>query len=143
MKAALLLPFFVCVFTPAFSQTEKDRQAILSILDRQTAEWNAGNIDAFMKGYWESDSLAFVGANGPTYGYINTFNNYKKRYPDRATMGTLKFEILRLHFITPVAATVIGKWNLNRPEKGNVGGFYTLVFKNIKGQWLIVSDHTS
>lgn len=127
----------------AMAQSGTDRKVILATLDRQTADWNAGNIDAFMHGYWESDSLMFVGKNGVTYGYENTYKGYLKRYPDRATMGTLKFDILNVSFPGKGVAFVVGKWHLTRPEAGDVGGHYTLLWRKIKGKWTIVCDHTS
>ncbi len=133
----------MCISLSSLAQSNTDRKTILALLERQTNDWNTGNIDAFMEGYWKSDSLAFVGAKGPTYGWQNTLDNYKKRYPDRATMGTLKFDILRLQFIGKGVAMLIGKWHLTRPEKGDVGGHYTLVFRKIDNKWVIISDHTS
>ena len=127
----------------AMAQSGADRKVILATLDRQTTDWNAGNIDAFMHGYWESDSLMFVGKNGVTYGYENTYQGYLKRYPDRATMGTLKFDILNVSFPGKGVAFVVGKWHLTRPEAGDVGGHYTLLWRKIKGKWTIVCDHTS
>ena len=120
-----------------------DKDAIIKLMNKQETDWNVGNIPSFMEGYWRSDSLAFVGANGPTYGWQNTLDNYNRRYPDRATMGTLKFTILKLQILDKTVATVIGKWQLTRPEKGDIGGHFTLVFRKIKGKWLIISDHTS
>ncbi len=139
-----ILIFLVLLFTTGLmAQSKNDRAAILSILDRQTADWNAGNIDSFMNGYLESDSLMFVGKNGVTYGYQNTYENYLKRYPDRATMGTLKFTILNLSFPGNDVAFVVGKWHLTRPQAGDIGGHYTLLWRKIKGKWVIVCDHTS
>lgn len=129
--------------TLGFAQKSVDEKAILQLLQKQEDDWNAGDVNAFMEGYWKSDSLAFIGAKGPMYGWKNTLDNYKVRYPDRAAMGTLKFTILRLNALDKNAYFVIGKWHLTRPEKGDIGGHYTLVFRKIGGKWLIVSDHTS
>lgn len=129
--------------TPSPGQTPADRQTILAILDRQTADWNAGLVDKFMRGYWQSDSLTFVGKIGITKGYAATLANYKKRYPDRDSMGKLRFDILKLDFPAPGLAYVIGKWQLTRPKIGDAGGHYTLLWKKINGKWLIVSDHSS
>ena len=96
-----------------------------------------------MHGYWPSDSLTFVGSAGITYGYHATLSNYKKRYPDRASMGTLAFTILKLEFPAPNVAYVIGKWHLTRPKVGDVGGHFTLLWRKIRGQWVIISDHSS
>jgi ketosteroid isomerase-like protein len=124
-------------------QLSRDRNAILTTLKRQTNDWNAGRVDKFMVGYWPSDSLTFVGKAGITYGYEATLANYKKRYPDRASMGTLKFDILLLDFPSPNVAYVIGRFHLTRPKIGDADGHFTLLWRRIKKRWVIVSDHSS
>ncbi len=125
------------------AQSKKDIDQIHSIMNRQAADWNQGHIASFMKGYWESDSLMFVGKSGVTYGYKATYDNYMKRYPDRATMGILKFDFINLSFHGRDVAFLVGKFHLTRPEKGDLSGFYTLLWRKIKGEWVIVCDHTS
>ena len=38
----------------------KDKTAIRKLMAEQVAAWNSGNIDAFMQGYWKSDSLLLL-----------------------------------------------------------------------------------
>jgi ketosteroid isomerase-like protein len=120
----------------------KDEQSIRKILTSQTEQWNNGNLDAFMVGYWNNDSLLFVGKNGPTYGYKNTLANYKKGYPDTVAMGKLKFNILKVQSLAPDCYFVLGKFMLQR-SIGNLSGHFTLLFKKIDQQWVIVVDHSS
>lgn len=120
----------------------QDKQAILKVMDKQREAWNNGDIDAFMQTYWKSDSLMFVGKSGPTYGWQNTLDNYKRGYPDKAAMGTLTFKILKVNLIDKTNAFVLGGWKLKR-EKDAPGGYFTLWFRKIKGEWLIVCDHSS
>ena len=40
-----------------------------AMMDVQQSLWNAGSIDDFMKLYWQSDSLEFIGSKGITYGW--------------------------------------------------------------------------
>jgi len=127
----LLLFFMVAGVPPLRAQTPQDRRAILAVLDRQVADWNAGNVEAFMRGYWASDSLTFVGKAGVTYGYAATLANYRRRYPDRASMGTLRFEIVRLYFPARRTAYVIGRWHLTRPQVGDAGGSFTLLWRRL------------
>ncbi len=127
----------------AYAQTGDDKKQILNILDRQTKAWNEGKVVDFMNGYWESDSLMYIGKSGVTYGYNATLERYKKNYPDKTTMGTLKFDIIKVNFISKDTCFVVGKWHLIRPEKGDVGGHYTLLWRKIKGKWVIVADHSS
>jgi ketosteroid isomerase-like protein len=138
----LLLTLFSLLTLSSLSAQTKDEQTIRSILADQTVQWNKGDIDAFMKGYWNNDSLLFVGKNGPTYGYQKTLSNYKKSYPDAAAMGKLSFELLKVQQLSPDCYFVLGKWALTR-SIGNVGGAYTLIFRKINNQWVIVSDHSS
>ncbi|GAB3340812.1 hypothetical protein GCM10027299_54550 [Larkinella ripae] len=143
MKNLYSLLLFLLTIPAIRAQTPADRKAILGILDRQTTDWNAGNTEAFMNGYWPSDSLTFVGKVGVTYGYNATLSNYKRRYPDRESMGTLKFTILKLEFQAKDVAYVIGKFHLTRLKVGDAEGHFTLLWRKIKGKWLIVSDHSS
>ncbi len=142
MKKLLLLLICLNCFV-AKAQTSDDKKQILTILDRQTKAWNDGKVSEFMIGYWESDSLMYIGKSGVTYGYNSTLERYKKNYPDKSTMGTLKFDIIKVDFISKDAYFVVGKWHLTRPEKGDVGGHYTLLWRKIKGNWVIVADHSS
>src|SRR5690349_591583 len=125
-----------------FTPGDKDEQEIRALMARQNQAWNEGNIDAFMKGYWESDSLLFIGKSGVTHGYQNTLDNYKKSYSDTAKMGKLFFDILEVRKLSPDYRWVLGKWFLKR-SVGDVGGHYTLLFRKIKGRWVIVADHSS
>ena len=118
-----------------------DETGIRDVLAKQEKAWNDGNIEEFMKGYWNSDSLQFVGSK-ITRGWQSTLERYKATYPDRATMGSLKFEFYRFSFITPQSCLVTGRYTLTR-EQDQPTGLFTLLLKNISGKWVIVYDHTS
>ncbi|WP_092670240.1 YybH family protein [Hymenobacter arizonensis] len=117
--------------------------AIRQVLTTQTAAWNRGDIPGFMEGYWKSDSLVFLGRKGPTYGWQQTLDNYKKGYPDAAAMGQLDFSGLRVTVLNPNAAQVIGRWHLARPVAGDVQGHFLLVMRQIDGKWVVAADHTN
>jgi ketosteroid isomerase-like protein len=123
------------------AQSSAER-SIRNTLARQTAAWNSGNLQEFMNGYWQNDSLMFIGKSGITYGWTNTLNNYKKSYPDTAAMGKLHFDILSIKKLSGKYQHVVGKWFLTR-SIGNVGGHFTLLFKKIHGIWQVVADHSS
>lgn len=120
----------------------KDEQAIRKLMNDQIIAWNNGSIEEFMKGYWNSDSLMFVGKNGISYGYGGVLDRYKKNYRDTAEMGKLFYTLLKLEPLDSNYYYVIGKWFLKR-SVGDIGGIFSLVFHRINGKWLIVSDHTS
>lgn len=112
------------------------------VLHNQEKAWNDGDLEGFMKGYWKSDSLMFVGKSGITYGWQKTLDNYKKGYPDTAAMGKLHFDILDMKPVSEDNYFIIGKWHLIR-SIGNIGGYFSLLFRKINGEWLIICDHTS
>jgi ketosteroid isomerase-like protein len=140
MKKLFLL---FALFTVCFNVFSQKKEDILQVMARQQNNWNGGDIEKFMEDYLKSDELQFIGSKGIVKGWQATKERYLKSYPDRATMGQLKFDILEVDFHSKKTAWVLGKWYLTRPEKGDVGGYFTLIFKKVKGKWLIVSDHTS
>lgn len=119
-----------------------DIAEIEKVLAMQEAAWNNGDLEGYMQGYWNNDSLAFIGKSGITYGWQQTLSNYQKSYPDKAAMGQLKFTLLRKHQQSPKSAYIVGKWHLER-EAGNLEGYFSLLWRKIKGRWVIVSDHSS
>ena len=142
MKKYFTLLLLTGSFIITLHAQSKDELAIRAVMDEQIKTWNSGNIDAFMQTYWKSDSLLFVGSKGPTYGWQTTLEGYKKRYPDTITMGKLDFEILQIKPLSAEYSFVLGKWHLKRTI-GDAGGYFTLLFRKINGNWLIVADHTS
>ena len=129
-------------FTLKVFAQSRDETAIRNIMNEQTKAWNSGDIEGFMKGYWENDSLMFIGKSGITYGWTNTLNNYRKGYPDTAAMGKLSFNIISVKKLSKEYYYVIGKWYLQR-SIGDLSGHYTLLFKKENGHWVIIADHSS
>lgn len=126
-----------------YSQTSKSHEnAIKEVMHAQTLAWNKADIEGFMQGYWQSDSLKFIGKNGIKYGWKTTLENYKKSYPNADAMGQLTFTILEIEVCADNDAFVIGQWELKR-KADNVGGYFTLFWKKKNGKWVIVADHTS
>jgi len=134
----LLSVFF---FFTAAAQ-DKDEKEIRDLLSQQTRDWNKGNIDAFMSGYWKNDSLMFIGQNGLTYGYQQTNNNYKRNYSDTAKMGQLTFDILHTKRLSQEFYFIVGKFFLKRTV-GDLSGHFTLLFRKVNGSWVIIADHSS
>ena len=138
----LLLSFCLMCSTCLLAAQSKDEKAILQMLDNQNQAWNRGDISGFMKGYWENDSLMFIGKSGVTYGYQNTLENYKKGYPDTAAMGKLTTTQIKMIRVSKEYYFIVGKWYLKR-SIGDISGHDNLLVRKIKGQWVVVADHSS
>jgi ketosteroid isomerase-like protein len=115
---------------------------IEAILTAQAEAWNRGDIDAFMKYYWNSDELTFSSGGETTRGWTRTRQRYHNRYPTRDQMGQLRFSQLETTLLGDSAALVLGRWRLDR-EMSPVTGNFSLIMRHIEGQWLIIHDHTS
>lgn len=121
---------------------DSPRAAITAVLAEQQAAWNRGDVDAFMKGYWDSPDLTFSGSSGITRGWQPVLARYRKNYPDQKAMGHLDFSALEVRPLGKDAALVLGRWHLQR-DSDQLGGVFTLVFQRFPDGWRIIHDHTS
>jgi len=117
------------------------KKQIRKVMKTQEYAWSQGDITGFMKGYWKSDSLKFVGSRGITYGWQTTLENYKKSYPDTKTMGKLHFDIELIEKLSVDTYYLIGRYTLQR-EKDKPSGYFNLIWRKIKGNWKIITDMT-
>mgnify|MGYP000903147269 FL=1 len=114
MKKTILL-FSLILFSAQLTIAQnKDFKKIKELMTTQSEAWNKGDIDGFMQTYWKSDKLQFIGSNGPTYGWQNTVDRYKKSYPSKEAMGFLTFDIINLDKRSRRVISVVGKWHLKR-----------------------------
>lgn len=143
MKRGIISLFvFILLLTFSSSYSQPDEADIRKVLVEQVEAWNTGSVENFMKGYWQNDSLLFIGKAGVTYGWQKTMDNYKKNYPDNSAMGNLTFNLSEFKPLSPEYYFVVGKWHLQRTA-GDIGGHFSLLFRKINGMWLIVADHSS
>jgi len=140
MKKMILITLLFCAWITCFAQ---DKAAIVKVMTDQQSAWNRADIEGFMHGYWKSDSLMFIGKAAPVYGWQKTLDRYKKAYPGKAGMGELTFNIMQVKVLDSSNAFVLGGWGLTLENGKTPGGYFTLWFRKIKGEWKIVCDHTS
>lgn len=137
------LTLLILLALPLMGQTQtKDIEAVKRILIQQSVDWNKGDIDAFMEYYWKSEDLQFIGSGGVIKGWQATLERYKRTYPDRDAMGQLTFDILEVHQLSRKVIMLTGKYTLER-KNDRPTGYFILMWKKMKGKWLIVADHTS
>lgn len=126
----------------ALTNPQAVEDTIRQVLQTQQQAWNDGDIDRFMRSYWKSNELTFSSGGKVTRGWQATLEGYKQRYATRQEMGSLAFSELEITPLGHDAALVLGNWRLTR-ETDTPGGKFSLVFRRIDDQWLIVHDHTS
>jgi peptidoglycan/xylan/chitin deacetylase (PgdA/CDA1 family)/ketosteroid isomerase-like protein len=128
------------------------RDQVRALLKRQADDWNRGDLEAFCSAY--DDDAAFVAADGLTRGRAAVLDRYRRRYPDRAAMGTLTLEVVELRDVwgpevtplgdaTPGAihgASVVARWSLRREGAPPAQGHTLLVLRRTGDAWRIVQD---
>jgi beta-aspartyl-peptidase (threonine type) len=116
--------------------------AILVVLTDQVDAWNRGEVEGYMKGYWESDSTVFLSGGSMARGYQELLARYRKSYGTREKMGKLEFSELTIRLLSRRAAMATGIWRLYRATDEPWGRF-TLIFEKKPEGWRITHDHTS
>ena len=139
MPRLLLLLTLALTLNAATPETE-----IRKVLDDQVQAWNRGDIPAFMTGYEDSPNTTFVGKE-ISKGYTTVLERYRKTYPTKEKMGTLRFSELEIRLLGKDHALVIGHFHLDRtPEAGGeAAGIFTLTFQKTSKGWKVIVDHTS
>jgi len=142
--SASSVPTTVFPSTAASSEQRSDPFVveIRAIIQAQQEAWNRGDIDGFMNGYARSKSTIFASEDTVTRGWQTVRDRYKKKYSDRARMGTLKFSNLEIMPLGADSAVALGRWKLKR-AKDQPHGRFSLIFRKTADGWRIVHDHTS
>jgi uncharacterized protein (TIGR02246 family) len=142
MRPVHLMLVFAVVLT-ARAQIASE-SAIRQLLDKQTVDWNRGDVDAFMQGYEDSPNTTFVGQT-VQYGYATIRDRYRKLYATPAAMGKLTFSHLAIRVLDSGYAIATGNFHLERTPTGggNADGIFSLVFKNEPSGWKIILDHSN
>ena len=140
----LFLPLLTLVLAASSPAQIAPEAAIWQLLDQQTADWNRGDVEAFMKAYEDSPTTTFVGQT-VQYGYATILERYRKLYTTPAAMGKLTFSHLAIRVLDADYAVATGNFHLDRTTAGggNADGIFSLLFKRDSSGWKIILDHTS
>ncbi|WP_435008518.1 YybH family protein [Tundrisphaera lichenicola] len=118
--------------------------AIKAVLDKQEADWNKGDLDAFLEGYWHSPEVVFQSGGDRHDGFDAMRERYQKRYKaEGKAMGKVAFSKVEIKTLGADSAFVRGAWKLELPDGKKPGGLFTLIVRKFPDGWKIVHDHTS
>src|ERR1051326_6677961 len=84
------MKFLLILLTPVLV-AQSTEQAIRRVMDRQTADWNRGDVRAFMQGYDDSEATLFIGSSVER-GYQRVLERFLSRYGTKDKMGRLTFD---------------------------------------------------
>ena len=138
-----LLVLALTLSIPSWAESTTE-SAIHHLMDQQAADWNRGDVDAFMKAYEDAPTTTFVGKT-VEYGYATIRERYKRIYPTGEGMGKLTFTHLAIRELDPDYAIATGNFHLERTAAGggNADGIFSLVLKKDPQGWKIILDHSN
>lgn len=123
---------------------EDSVRAVRELLDRQVVDWNRGDLDAFLGGYWKSPHVVFQSGGQRYDGWEAMRARYRHRYQaEGKSMGRLAFSSLEIEPLGPESMLARGGWRLTMPDGTKPGGLFTLIVRKFPDGWKIVHDHTS
>lgn len=129
--------------------------AIRTLLAEQAAAWSRGDVEEFVSAY--AEEALFVSPSGLTRGRDEVLARYRRRYPDRAAMGSLTLDVIELRLTAGGevsmlgdarpgdvhGARVVARWTLSYPadaEREEATGLTLIVLERRGGRWWIVED---
>jgi len=139
--ASYLLISLALVMSIVYSMSAEDpAKEIQSALDQQMQAWNNGNIEGYMKYYWNSEKLTFQSGDKRMMGWKTLLEMYKTKYSGE-NMGKLEFSDIVINKISSDYAYILGRWKVIR--KDTKEGVFTLIMKRLPDGWRIIHDHSS
>jgi ketosteroid isomerase-like protein len=143
MKIILVVLFISCCTSGFAQKMNKAEAAIMANFAEQERSWSAHDLEGYVKAYHPSEKTKTIGRSGITYGVDNIIKNYQKYYTTE-NMGSLFFDEISIDKLNSKYYYVLGRFNLDYgSEKDMSQGYFSVIMKKIKGEWLIVADHSS
>lgn len=118
---------------------------VRAMLADSVEAWNRADIEEFVSFYEDAPETTFIGREVVRGGAGAILGRYRRQYPTKETMGTLRFSGIAVRRLSDEFALVAGEFHLTRSEAGggDAHGRYTLVVRKTPDGWKIIHDHTS
>src|SRR2546427_3222640 len=135
----------VCVFVFFFFFFSSRRRHT-----RFDCDWSSdvcsSDLEAFCSVY--DEDATYASPSGLVRGPAAVLGRYRKRYPDRAAMGTLRLEVLETRAAADPdgdrgavqGVSILARWRLAYPDKPEASGLTLLVLRPRESGWAIVQD---
>jgi uncharacterized protein (TIGR02246 family) len=116
---------------------------ITSQLDRAAADWNRGDLEAFLADYAPESTTTFVDGRRARHGFDFIRQNYAPRFAPGARRDSLHFEEIEARSLAADLALVTARFVLMRDRTVTASGPFTLVMEHRPVGWRILHDHSS
>jgi len=129
------------------SNSPADRAALtrdmVAQLARAAADWNRGDLKAFLSDYAAESTTTFVDGRRARHGFDFIRQNYAPRFEPGARRDSLHFEEVEVRPLSSTLALVTARFILARGGKTTASGPFTLVMEQRPAGWKILHDHSS
>lgn len=124
------------------ADAEREKQAILAVIQRMESAWNRGDFRGYMEGFANPDVI-FVSRGEFQKDWQGTLDHYIRDYGSSVeTRGTLHFFDIKIEMLAPDAAQLISRYQLDRPAHAQ-DGINTRLMRKRAGRWVIALNHVS
>jgi uncharacterized protein (TIGR02246 family) len=134
-------------YRPTAAQRATVRTELEAMLTRAAANWNRGDLDAFMGDYLPGDSTTYIGSRGIVRGPAAIRTGYARLFTGEIVRDSLSFTVLDVDPVAPDVANLIAQYILTRRVDGRDSvtsrGPTSLLVRRVDGRWRIVHDHSS
>jgi hypothetical protein len=144
MRTDRLLPSslaFLMLAANACQSAPIDRDEAVRVLTAQAAQWNEGDLRAFVATYWDGPELTFFGKSGLTRGRDDLLATYERNYPTAKERGQLSFDIVDFAPLGASHALLLGRYRIEGEVPSR--GVFSLVLAQQDGRIVILHDHTT
>jgi uncharacterized protein (TIGR02246 family) len=116
---------------------------IVAQLSRAAADWNRGDLEAFLSDYAPESTTTFVDGRRARHGIEFIRKNYARWFAPDARRDSLHFEEVETRRLSPTLALVTARFILQRADSVTASGPFTLVMERRPEGWRILHDHSS
>ena len=139
--APLALLLAGCAAAPPPDTAAIPREEAVSVLTAQAAQWNEGDLEAFVATYWDGPELTFYGKSGLARGRQDLLATYRRNYPTAKERGHLSFEVVDFRELPAGHALLLGRYRIEGEVPSR--GVFTLALARQRGRVVILHDHTT
>ena len=119
------------------------REQVRCLLERLEADWNRGNMEAYLGAYWNDEALVLSHGAVNHHGWRAVAALYRTTWPDPQAMGHFELHDVVLRPCDASSVIAVGTFSHRFPGL-LVQGAFSLVCRHLAGDgWKIVLEHTS
>ena len=114
-----------------------------ALLERSAADWNRGDLNAFLADYQDAPATTLVFGEDVFSGLDEIRAHYAPSFAPGAERDSLRFEAVRVRSLSPLIGIVTARWIRGAKGVTTDSGPLTLVMRRTGTGWKITHNHTS